>query len=257
MPDLPDHTTLSDLPTDMLCDYARSIGLCVDDKTPRGELLRRVRAQQERLITIDRDALLDVVVWLRRPVRQSATKEELARAVVGHGRTHFDGLSQRGLVALANLAGLDVQPGEPRPSLEKRLARSIPWSDRARRARRSLAGSLVAKLLSSQGERSDDQYRFLPEDGKPSLKAEVKQNGLVSGVAKKLRGVADDYIAEKLDEIERRIDLKLDEIDRRLSEWRDREVSHRLRIIKITLIASILVAVLSLLYDSFRSSVSP
>ena len=253
MTDTSEHKALSDLPTDMLVDYARSIGTRVDDDTPRGSLLRLIREQQERLITIDREALMDVVVWLRRPVRESATKEELARAIVGNGRTRFDGLSDRGLRALACLAGIEVAKDAPRRAIEKRVARSVPWSDRARRARRSLAGSVVAKLMAtdSKPNRGDPTYRFLPEEGKSSLKAEIKDAGLVSGVARKLRGVADDYIAEKLDEIERRIDAKLDEIDQRLSEWRDREVAHRLRIIRITLIASILVALLSLLYDWF------
>ena len=73
------------------------------------------------------------------------------------------------------------------------------------------------------------------------------------GIAQKLRGAADQYVHEKLDEIERRIDCKLDEIDGRLNEWRDREVRNRLRIIKITLITAILVAIISLGYDYLKS----
>jgi hypothetical protein len=64
--------------------------------------------------------------------------------------------------------------------------------------------------------------------------------------------VADDYVRQKLDEIEARIDKKLDEIDHRLGEWRDKEIANRLRIIKITLVASVVVAVLSLGYNYVR-----
>ena len=46
-----------------------------------------------------------------------------------------------------------------------------------------------------------------------------------------------------------RIDRKLDEIDRRLGDWRDKEIANRIRILKITLWASVIVGVVSLLYS--------
>ena len=49
--------------------------------------------------------------------------------------------------------------------------------------------------------------------------------------------------------MEARIDRKLDEIDRRLAEWRDKEIANRIRILKITLWASVIVAIVSLLYS--------
>ena len=45
------------------------------------------------------------------------------------------------------------------------------------------------------------------------------------------------------------IDRKLDEIDRRLAEWRDKEIANRIRILKITLWASVIVGVFSLIYS--------
>ncbi len=45
-----------------------------------------------------------------------------------------------------------------------------------------------------------------------------------------------------------RIDRKLDEIDRRLAEWRDKEIANRIRILKITLWASVIVGIISLIY---------
>ena len=56
-----------------------------------------------------------------------------------------------------------------------------------------------------------------------------------------------------MQEIEDRIDYKLDEIDRRLAEWRNRELANRLRIIKITLVVSVVIALLSLLYTYLRA----
>ena len=90
--------------------------------------------------------------------------------------------------------------------------------------------------------------------------AESKQRfSVMQGVANQLRGAADGYLAAKLDEVEARVDLKLDEIDariddkianliRQLEEVRDRELRHRLRILKFTLLFTVLVAVVSLAY---------
>ncbi len=83
--------------------------------------------------------------------------------------------------------------------------------------------------------------------------------GILHSMAEQLRGAADTYVAAKLDEIEARVDQKLDaiegridrkivELHRQLADLRDRELQHRLRLLKITLIFAFLVAVLSLLY---------
>ncbi|MFQ6048799.1 MAG: hypothetical protein ACE5K7_05495 [Phycisphaerae bacterium] len=77
--------------------------------------------------------------------------------------------------------------------------------------------------------------------------------------AERLRGAADSYIAAKLDEIEARVDAKLDHVERRidakivelheqLQQMRDRELRHRLRLLKITLVFTVLVAAVSLVY---------
>ncbi len=47
----------------------------------------------------------------------------------------------------------------------------------------------------------------------------------------------------------RAFDRKLDEIDRRLGEWRDKEIANRIRILKITLWATVIVGLASLLYS--------
>ncbi|NOS99897.1 MAG: hypothetical protein HOP29_04660 [Phycisphaerales bacterium] len=246
--------SLSELPLDELVRYAESLGLDLPADIAHGEALTAVRARQELLLELDRDALLDVVIWLRVPVQQSAGREQLARIITRQHPAHFDGLSDRGLHALARLRGVTLRDGEPRTELERRTRKADGWWARVRRTQRSVLGSLVARLVTAS-ERDDD-YQFLPEDGLSArtIKRDIEQSGLVGGVAKRLRGAADDYVREKLDEIERRIDRKLDEIDRRLGEWRDREMSHRLRILKITLLVTILVAVLSLLYDYFRGA---
>jgi hypothetical protein len=83
--------------------------------------------------------------------------------------------------------------------------------------------------------------------------------GMLHTVTQQLRGAADQYLAAKLDEIEARVDRKLEEIRRQiddkivelhdqLADMRDKELRHRLRLLKITLIFTVLVALLSLGY---------
>lgn len=245
--------SLSDLPVDELNAYAENLGLEPDPGTPRGELLRRIRERQELLLDLDREAMLDVVAWARVPVRRSASKEALAGQIARITSTKFEELSDPGLAALAKLRGLSVAPGEPRPSLERRLRRAEGLWSRARRLRRGIVGSVISKLVEHSDDEEAGDYRFLPESGEGgSLKDRITEEGVVGGIARKLRGVADQYVEEKLDEIERRIDKKLDEIDARLAEWRDREISNRLRIVKITLVTAIVVAAVSLGYDYLR-----
>ncbi len=251
-PSIPSSPSLGDLPTDELASYGCELGLVVDIQTPRGELLRLIRERHELLLQLDREAMLDIAVWARLPVRRSVSKESLAGLIAGLTKNQFDGLSDRGLSALARLRGVDPVDEEPRKHIERRLRRASGIWSRIQQKRRSVVGSLVTALVEGSG--SADDYRFLPETGEsPSLKEQIEESGVVGGIAQKLRGAADEYVHEKLDEIERRIDRKLDEIDRRLGEWRDREISNRLKIVKITLITAIIVAALSLGYDYVRS----
>jgi hypothetical protein len=247
----PTVLSLSELPTDELIRYGRELGLELSDRTPQGEVLRRVRQRQALLVELDRDALLDVVVWMRRPVRRSASKEVLAKEIARSDRTGFEGLSDPGLWVLARLRGVEPLEGEPREQLEHRVAASDGLWSRIRRRRRQWVGRMVVRMMSNGPEKPND-YQFLPEEGPPSLREEIEDQGVVGGIARRLRGVADDYVREKLDEIERRIDRKLDEIDHRLAEWRDREIANRLRILKITLVFTVLVALISLVYSYVR-----
>ncbi len=245
---------ISELPKDELIHYGRELGLPLDARMEQGELLRRIRERQELLVELDREALLDIVVWARRPVRQSASKEQLAKEIASIKRMKMEGLSRRGVVALARLRGIAASENDSVAEIEHAMRRAETLWDKVQRRRRRVIGSIINRVVNGPKDESEE-YRFLPEDRTgvagtpPSLKEQIVEEGVVGGIARRLRGVADDYVREKLDEIERRIDHKLDEIDRRLAEWRDREIANRLKIIKITLVASVIVALLSLGYD--------
>ena len=188
-------------------------------------------------------------------MRQSASKEQLATEIASIKKMDLRELSDRGLYALARLREVPVERDAPRAQMEKAVRMSEPVWAMVKRKRRQLIGSLIGKMLDGGGGPGEKQeYKFLPEDkGVPTLREQIADEGVVGGIARRLRGAADDYVREKLDEIELRIDRKLDEIDQRLGEWRDREIANRLKIIKITLVASVIVALLSLGYDLVRS----
>jgi len=248
------------LPPDELLRYGRELGLALPDGVAPSEAARRIRLHQALLIELERDALLDIIVWARRPVRRSAGKEEIARQIAAVQRTNYEELSPRGLVALARLREIDVKTTDDAPTLVERLRRHDGFWKRVASKRRRIVGSFLGKLLHEPPQGEPPPYRFLPEHpalpgdaSRESLKNQIEEHGVVGGLAQRLRGAADDYIKTKLDEIEHRIDWKLDEIDARLSEWRDREVANRLKILKITLVFTVLVALLSLGYNYLKT----
>lgn len=250
---------LSTLPHDELIHYAKELGLEPEEHERREDLLRHVRRRQELLIELDRDALLDIIVWSRQPVQKDATKEELAREIAGIEMTNYETLPHRGLAALARLRGLEIFPTETDEQIIARLRKKDGFWKNLGRARRSAVAAFVAKMVDKA--ETPGEYQFLPEDpGAPSsrqesLRKQIEERGLVGGLATRIKGAADDYVKLKLDEIEARIDAKLNHIDNRLSEWRDREVANRLKILRLTLMFTALVALLSLGYNAIKSRV--
>lgn len=259
----PHAASLSELPLDELVRYGRELGLTLDPALGSDEIARRIRLHRELLVDLDRDAMLDVVVWGRRPVRRSAGKEHLAREIARIQHTNYDDLSTRGLTVLVRLRGLPVAATHTADDLIDVLETSDGVWKRISAKRRKVVGSLLSRMIEGKSQKSTDEYRFLPEDGggaaetAKSLKSQFEAHGIVGGIAQRLRGAADDYIQIKLDEIEARIDAKLEQIDKRLAEWRDKEVANRLRILRITLVFTVLVAMLSLGYNYTKKRIEP
>src|SRR5205814_5357179 len=126
---------------------------------------------------------------------------------------------------------------------------------------RAWIGSMVAKMVGESEPGRSADYQFLPSAGAApagttsppprasSVREDIEESGLIGGLTNRIKKSADSYLNQKLDEIEARIDRKLDEIDRRLAEWRDKEIANRIRILKITLWASVIVSAISLIYS--------
>jgi hypothetical protein len=143
----------------------------------------------------------------------------------------------------------------------KKLKKQEGFFSRMNRKRRAMLGSIVANIV-GENEAPPSDYQFVPPPGgvagpaapaqptagSATIKHEIEESGLFGGIAGRIKKSADSYVNQKLDEIEARIDRKLDEIDRRLGEWRDKEIANRIRILKITLWASVIVGAFSLIY---------
>jgi hypothetical protein len=248
---------LAELPRDELGNLAEGLGLDSTRYKTQQLLVAAVHERRQLIAGLDRQAMLDVVRWGRRPVTINAGKEQIAQEIARIRSMKFAGLTHRGLVALARLRGVDAGDADPAPLLVRRLRRQEGFFSRLNRRRRAVLGGMVATIVGENVSKTD--YQFLPEPGneaeagsaaaKPaSIKDEIEESGLFGGISNRLKKSADVYLNQKLDEIENRIDRKLDEIDRRLAEWRDKEIANRIKILKITLWASVIVGIVSLIY---------
>ncbi len=247
---------LQDLPKDELEILAEEIGLEAARYKTRQHLVAAVHERRQMIGAMDREAMLDVIKWARRPIPLNVSREHLAVEIVRIPSMRFQGLSHRGLIVLAQLRGLPVAAGEPVPSIVRKLKKQEGFFSRLNRKRRAMLGSIVSNMIGDSEAEVD--YRFLPPQNggaaadenarSASIKHEIEDAGLFGGIAGRIKKSADGYVNQKLDEIEARIDRKLDEIDRRLAEWRDKEIANRIRILKITLWASVIVSLVSLVY---------
>ncbi|MBK9120015.1 MAG: hypothetical protein IPM18_10520 [Phycisphaerales bacterium] len=120
---------------------------------------------------------------------------------------------------------------------------------------RDMASVVLGRIREAETHTPEDDA--IVED--PLAPEKRRRVGMLHSVAEQLRGAADTYVAAKLDEIEARVDVKLDHIEQRidrkilelheqLTQLRDAELRHRLRLLKITLVFTVLVAALSLVY---------
>lgn len=248
---------LGDLPSDELEAVAQEFGLDPARSRDQADLVKAIHDRRQLIASLDRAAMLDVLHWTGRTVSPGATQEQLAIEIVHVRSMRFSGLSERGLVVLGLLRGCQITGRESRDELVQILKKQEGLFAKMKRKTRSWFGKRIEGMMG-------DPTTALPEPtdepiNKPTdqtagprqqaLREEIEESGFFGGIANRVKKQADSYVNQKLDEIESRIDRKLDEIDRRLAEWRDKEIANRIRILKITLWASVVVAAVSLIYS--------
>jgi len=234
-------------PREELLALAERLGLDLPTGIPSDALIEAVESRRRLVESLPAERLAEIAAWAGIATRD-ADRIELARRISHDRHTKFAGLGTEALRVLAMLRGCEVEPDDDREALRRKIKRTEGFFQKFRRKRRALVARMIGGVF------ADTSDSAVPEERRQrSLKERIEDEGVVSAVKGKLRGAADDYVREKLDEIEARIDHKLDEIDRRLAEWRDREIANRMKIIRITLFASVVVALLSLAYTWLRS----
>ena len=265
-------TQLKDLPLAELRQMARDYGLNPNEYDTKPALVAAVLDRRTMINTLDRDAMLDVLHWAgRAPANPSAySRERLAIELTRVRTMRFVGLSHRGLIALAKLRGIDdIRDGDATPAVIAKLKQREGFFAKLSRKRRQITGKLVSRML-GDGDEADAvaEHAALPHGteadaaaasaatarkaAERNLKDEIEESGLIAGLTSRMRRSADQYLNQKLDEIEARIDRKLDEIDRRLSEWRDKEVANRIRILKLSLWVTVIVGAATLIISYVR-----
>jgi tetrahydromethanopterin S-methyltransferase subunit G len=274
----PAEVRLTDVSDAELRRIATELGLDARGLIERSTLVAAIQDRRALIANLNRDALLDVMRWAGRRANPIASNEQLAVEIAQVKSMRFSGLSHRGLVALGRLRGIACDDAMPTPEVIARLKEQEGFLAKLGRKRRSMIGKLVSKLLGDDepanaathvGRSIDTQNRpdananrvaganaphtasARAEADRP-IQHEIEESGLIAGISSRVKRSADQYINQKLDEIEQRIDRKLDEIDRRLGEWRDKEIANRIRILKISLWATVIVAIVTLLISYLR-----
>lgn len=256
---------LQEKPKDELDHLAETLGLIpAEYATPR-HLATAIHTRRGMIAALDKDAMIEVMRWGRRPIPPNPTREQLAMEIAQMKSMRFSGLTLRGLIVLAVMRGIDLEGNEDETELLRLLKKQEGFFKRFARKRRAWIGSLISGMLGDDSAKGDDQFSApqspglgttndpaLPPITEGTLREEIEEAGVFGGLASRVKRQADTFLNQKLDEIEARIDRKLDEIDRRLAEWRDKEVANRIRILKITLWVTVIVSILSLIYTYFR-----
>jgi hypothetical protein len=254
------ESELARMPRQELEHLAEELGLDFTRYPSRELLVDAVEKRRQLIATLDRNTMLELVRWGRRPVAANATHEQLGHEIARIRLMRFTGLSREALIVLAHLRGVEFSEDDNDRAIVRKLRRQEGIVERFNRKKRAFLGSLVSSIVGDAGEHAD--YQFLTPADSPTaktsppgqvqrtttLKDEIEESGLLGGLTSRIKKTADQYLNQKLDEVEKRIDRKLDEIDRRLSEWRDKEIANRIKILKITLWASVIVGVVSLIY---------
>ena len=259
-------TQLKDLPLAELQVIARDYGLDPGVFDTKPGLVAAILDRRTMIASLDRDALTDVMHWAGKQVNATMTRERMALDIAKVKSMKFGGLSQRGLVVLGKLRGADVRDGDDTPTVIGKLKHLEGFFAKIGRKRRHMVGKWVSRMIGDSDEEAVAAGQLPPPanreeaahahtarpDPRRKLQDEIEDVGIIAGLTSRMRRSADQYLNQKLDEIEARIDRKLDEIDRRLAEWRDKEVANRVRILKISLWATVVVGAATLVISYVR-----
>ena len=156
---------LSELPRDELDHLAEEFGLEPRRYRTRQHLVAAIHDRRQMIATLDRDAMLDVIRWGRRPVTANASREQVAQEIVRIRSMRFAGLSQRGLVgAGAASRARRARDDDPVPVLSASSRGRRGSSPGSTASAGRFLGTLIARMIGDAENAAD--YQFLPDDNR-------------------------------------------------------------------------------------------
>ena len=177
-------------------------------------LVAAVHDRRQLIAGLDRQAMLDVVRWGRRPVTINATKEQIAQEIARIRSMKFAGLSHRGLLVLARPARRRGDRGRPAaaggPQAEKTGGIFQPAESQAAGSARGDGGHASSEKTFRRPTTSfcpsrATERQIRQSSDRPSPRPSKKRSrnpGLFGGISNRLKKSADVYLNQKLDEIE-------------------------------------------------------
>ncbi|MGF1634760.1 MAG: hypothetical protein ACFCVE_12985 [Phycisphaerae bacterium] len=153
---------LAALPWDEISSLAEDLGLDPTRHKSVRELATAVADRKQLIESLDREAMLEVVRWGRRPVPANASKQHLAGEIARVKRMRFDDLSDPAVRILALLRGCELRGAESRSKLTKLLYKREGLISRLGRKRRAWMGGLLERALGNGDQ--PEPYAYLPEE---------------------------------------------------------------------------------------------
>ncbi len=132
---------------DDLVHLAEDLGLQPDDNASSDALRALIAARIELLRATPIDVLRELVVWGGRAAPAEATRMSLAREIRSLRRFDYDTLSHDGLVALAQLRGIAVDPKDHAEKIINRLNEAGGFWGKVDRQRRKVIGRFLEKMI--------------------------------------------------------------------------------------------------------------
>ncbi len=191
-----------------LIRQANRLGMVIREGWSDEELTKRLALRREQIESLDWGGLMDIMTWAKHPVPTRPNKLAVAQIILAHNRGHYQGLSHKGLVSLAILRNVKIKNKDSARKIMSRLRRSEGIWGYVLRKRDKWVGSVLSNLVDAEPQiKGPDGSANQLED--LTLQEHIEQKGLIEGLGSGLRGAADGYIGEKMQEIEDRIDYKL------------------------------------------------
>ena len=164
-------------PTAMMLQ-AKCLGLLLRDGWSEEELGKRLAARKQQIEGLDWGALIDIVSWAKHSVPSRPDKLAVAQIILARKQGHYQGLSHRGLTALAVLRNVRFKETDTAKKLIARLQRTEGIWGYALRKRDKWLGSMISDLLDAEPGIQEAQQSAQASE-RVSLREHIEEKSLM------------------------------------------------------------------------------